>query len=312
MKGEIKMKDYHPEGTLLNTEENQKITQSISNLQLAQFSKTIIEAVVTMCDCDHNLIVDLGIIKGIIPREEGAIGIAEGTTRDIALISRVGKSVSFIITDICEDENGEKYALLSRKAAQIECLNHILNKKRIGDIIDAKVTHLETFGAFCDIGCGNIALLPIDAISVSRITHPQDRFCVGDNLKVIIKSIDSNNKITLSHKELLGSWKENVNDFCQGQTVSGVVRSIEEYGIFVELTPNLAGLAEPKNNVYVGQTVSVYIKSIIPEKMKIKLIVIDSFDSNINYDYKYFYFGEHIDEFIYSPEESTKQITTYF
>ena len=52
---------------------------------------------------------------------------------------------------------------------------------------DAKITHLETFGAFCDIGCGNVALLPIDAISVSRISHPKDRFQVGDNIKAIVK-----------------------------------------------------------------------------------------------------------------------------
>ena len=312
MKGEIKVKDYHPEGTLINTEENKKYMQNISNLQLAQASQIILEAVVTMCDCDHNLIVDLGVMRGIIPREEGAVGIVEGTTRDIALISRVGKAVSFVISDFCEDESGEKYALLSRKTAQLKCLEHILNEKRIGDIIDARVTHLESFGAFCDIGCGNVALLPIDAISVSRITHPKDRFVVGDNIKVIIKAVDSSNKITLSHKELLGSWEENVSAFCQGQTVSGIVRSVEEYGVFVELTPNLAGLAEPKNDVFVGQTVSVFIKSIIPEKMKIKLIVIDSFDVQLSNSHKYFYEGEHIDEFIYSPTESVKQISTYF
>ena len=268
------MKDFYPEGTLLNTEDNKKYMQSMLSLLSAISAETIIEAVVTMCDFDHNLIVDLGIMRGKIPREEGALGIAEGVTRDIALISRVGKPVCFVVTEIREDEYGQKYALLSRRAAQEKCRDYILNNKRIGDIIDAKITHLESFGAFCDIGCGNIALLPIDSISVSRISHPKDRFCVGDNIKAIIKNIDSDKKITLSHKELLGTWEQNSAFFCQGQTVSGIVRSVEDYGIFVELTPNLAGLAEPKEGVFAGQIASVYIKSIIPEKMKIKLIVI--------------------------------------
>ena len=169
-----------------------------------------------------------------------------------------------------------------------------------------------SLGAFCDIGCGNIALLPIDAISVSRISHPKDRFFVGDKIKAIIKSIDSDNKITLSHKELLGSWKQNADIFSQGQTVSGVVRSVEEYGIFVELAPNLAGLAEPHEGVSVGQTASVYIKSIIPEKMKIKLIIIDNFNSDFKSPLNYFYDGEHIDAFVYSPECCTRKNTTYF
>lgn len=306
------MKDYNPEGTIINTEENKKYMQSIIQLTAAQSSETILEAVVTMCDSDHNLVVDLGIMRGIIPREDGAIGISEGSTRDIALISRVGRAVCFVITDICEDENGKKYALLSRKIAQKKCLEYILNEKHIGDIIDAKITHLEPFGAFCDIGCGNVALLPIDAISVSRISHPKDRFCVGDSIKAIIKNIDEDKKITLSHKELLGTWEQNSAKFSQGQTVSGIVRSVEEYGIFVELTPNLAGLAEPKDNVFVGQTASVYIKSIIPEKMKIKLIIIDSFDTPQERSVKYFYNEDHITDFIYSPKECYKQITSHF
>lgn len=312
MKGEIKMKDYHPEGTILNSEDNKKYMASASALACAQSLEIILEANVIMCDAEHNLIVDLGIMRGIIPRNEGAIGIREGTTRDIALISRVGRPVCFIVTDFTTDTQGKTCAVLSRRAAQEKCLNYILSNKTAGDIIDARVTHLESFGAFCDIGCGNVALLPIDAISVSRISHPKDRFYVGDKIRTIIKNIDEDNKITLSHKELLGTWVQNVQSFSQGQTVSGIVRSVENYGIFVELTPNLAGLAEPKEDVFVGQTASVYIKSIIPEKMKIKLIIIDSFDIPSDNNYDYYYNEEHISDFIYSPPESNKQISTHF
>ncbi len=306
------MKEFYPEGSLILTEENQKYFTNISMLQAAKAAQKIIEAKVTLCDADHNLVVDLGCMYGVVPRDEGAIGIKEGTTRDIALISRVGRPISFIITDFAVDSNGNEYAILSRKAAQILCLEYILNNKEIGDIINATVTHLDTFGAFCDIGCGNIALLPIDAISVSRISHPKDRFNVGDKIKVIIKKIDIDNKITLSHKELLGTWDQNASLFSQGQTVSGIVRSIENYGIFVELTPNLAGLAEPKDDVQIGQYASVYIKSIIPEKMKIKLIIINNFDGYQKNEYNYFYDQKHIDKFVYSPPECEKTINTYF
>lgn len=306
------MKDYYSEGTLISSDENKKFMQSKTQLFLAQSLGIILESNVTMCDAEHNLIVDLGVMKGKIPREEGAIGIKEGKTRDIALISRVGRAVSFVIDGFDIDGYGTEYAILSRKKAQQMCLDYLLKNKKSGDVISATVTHLETFGAFCDVGCGIVALLPIDAISVSRISHPKDRFFVGDNIKAVIKSIDSDNKITLSHKELLGTWQENADAFVQGQTVSGIVRSIEDYGIFVELAPNLAGLAEPKPDVKVGQTASVYIKSIIPEKMKIKLIIIDSFDTLPDNCYRYFFDGNHIDEFIYSPPECNKKLNTYF
>jgi len=306
------MKEYYPEGWLSATSDNKKNMLTPTAIAGALENGTILESTVLMCDSEHNLILNLGGMKGIIPREEGAIGIKEGNTRDIALISRVGRPVSFVVTELKTDSKGTLYALLSRKAAQLECRRSLITDKKCGDIINAKITHLESFGVFCDIGCGNIALLPIDSVSVSRISHPKDRFRVGDNIKAVIKEITPEGKITLSHKELLGTWEENAGQFSQGQTVTGVIRSIEEYGAFVELTPNLAGLAEPRPDIFIGQQASVYIKSIIPEKMKIKLIIIDSFDIPYSPEIKYFYNGDHIDNWNYSPDECYKKIHSVF
>ena len=118
-------------------------------------------------------------------------------------------------------------------------------------------------------------------------------------------------RLTDFHKELLGTWEENAALFSAGQTVSGVVRSVEDYGVFVELTPNLAGLAE-SYDTKPGDVAGVYIKSIIPEKMKVKLIIIDSFESSYSPEIKYFYKGEHIDRFDYSSPSGNKKIFTEF
>ena len=304
------MTGFFPEGSKETNLNGKRKKYTIAELASAKAKGDIPEATAYMCDSDHNLLVNLGEINGVIPRIEGAIGIAEGKTKEIALISRVGKSVCFTVEEIHTGDT--PYALLSRKNAMQKCKDEFLNQLTPGDIIDAKVTHLESFGAFCDIGCGNIALLPIDAISVSRISHPRDRFCAGDDIKVIIKSIDEFGRITLSHKELLGTWEENAAKFSAGQTVSGVIRSVEDYGIFVELAPNLAGLAEIKAGVRVGQTAGVFIKSIIPDKMKVKLIIIDSFEMAEPAPYEYFYTGDRIERFVYSPKDSGKIIETIF
>lgn len=306
------MRDFYPEGWLDDATNNQKWFSSVSALMEAKASQQILEAKAFMCDSQHNLIVNLGNIKGIIPREEGAIGICSGSVRDIALISRVGKSVCFTVKSIETDITGKPYAVLSRRNAQELCRENFIANLLPGDVINAKITHLESFGAFCDIGCGIIALLPIDSISVSRISHPRDRFAPGANIKVVIKSIAPDGKITLTHKELLGTWAENAEKFAAGQTVSGVIRSVESYGVFVEITPNLAGLAEPKPDAFIGQKASVYIKSIIPEKMKVKLIIIDNFDSNYCPPINYFFSGKHIDEWQYSTKDCFKQIYTLF
>ncbi len=306
------MSEYLPEGKLLHTAENQRVLHSEKLLRDAAGTQTILEARATLCDASHNLCVDLGPIRGVIPREEGALGMRDGSVRDIAVISRVNRPVCFTVSDIITDDNGEPCALLSRANAQKLCLENYISKLDRGDVVRARVTHLESFGAFADIGCGIAALMPIDAISVSRIEHPKERFEAGMDIRAVIKSIE-NGRISLSHKELLGTWEQNAAAFSAGETVAGIVRSVENYGAFVELTPNLAGLAESREGVRVGQQASVFIKSIIPEKMKIKLIIIDTFE----YKYHpaqpvYFTRENHIDRFLYSPAGCKKTIETVF
>jgi small subunit ribosomal protein S1 len=306
------MNEYLPEGGLYIKEENRRFTESVKALEECIVSGRTVEAICIVCDSNHNLIVDFGFMKGLIPKNEGAIGIDDGSTRDIALISRVNKAICFKVTGFADG-----MALLSRKQAQLECIAEYIDTFTPGNIIRAKVTHLEQFGCFVDIGCGLPSLIPIDAISVSRISHPSDRFLVGQEVTVAVKSIENTGniypKITLTHKELLGSWEENAANFTAGETVSGIVRSVENYGIFVELLPNLAGLAELRENVSVNQAVSVYIKAIIPEKMKIKLIIVDSFDNpKINYNYTYYQNSGRIDSWVYSAKSSEKLIKTDF
>lgn len=304
---------YKPEGSLISTPANIAALKSPAALQEAFLQGKILEARAMSCDCDHNLILDLGCMKGVIPRAEAAIGIEEGDVRDIAIISRVNKPTCFKILCFGKDENGCSYAILSRRAVQEECRKKYIENLVPGDILPVCITRLEPFGCFVDIACGIISMIPIDFISVSRISHPADRFQSGQNIYAVIKSIEPNGKITLSHKELLGTWKQNAECFHIGETVSGIIRSIENYGIFVELTPNLAGLAEPKDGVSIGQHASVYIKNLIPEKMKVKLIIIDSFHAEYTQNEpKYFIESNHIDRFIYSPIESQKLIETIF
>ena len=304
---------FLPEGMLINNIDNLSSMQNIHTLKTAAETGQILESRAIICDAEHNLIVNLNGIKGIIKRTEGAIGISEGTTRDIALISRVNKAVCFVVDGFSKDENGNDIVMLSRRKAQESCRKYYIDKLTPGDIVKAKVTHLEPFGSFVDLGCGIVSLIPIDSISVSRISHPCDRFKTGQDIFAVVKSIDSDGKISLTHKELLGTWEENAANFSIGETVAGIVRSVENYGIFVELAPNLAGLAELKSNVKIGDRAGVFIKSIIPEKMKIKLFIVDSFEGEkIDYTYDYKYREGKLTYWKYSPEISDKLIETKF
>lgn len=165
------MTTYLPEGMRLHTMENQTALQSVAALQAAMHRKQILEARAIVCDAAHNLIVELPHMRGIIPREEGAIGIAEGTTREIALIAKAGKPVCFQVQKLTTDTDGVPLAILSRRQAQLQCWQEFLSHCTPGDVLPARVTHMEKFGCFVDIGCGIPSMIPIDCISVSRISH---------------------------------------------------------------------------------------------------------------------------------------------
>ena len=123
---------------------------------------------------------------------------------------------------------------------------------------------------------GISGLLYIEDISISRIKSPYERFEIGQDINVMVKDIDEEkNRRSCTYKELLGTWEDNIKEFEQGTIVKGIARETEKSknGIFIELKPNLVGLAEYKENISYGQNVNVYIKKIIPEKKKVKLLI---------------------------------------
>lgn len=310
-------KRYFPEGSLICTPENVMSLASLSSLERAFAEGRILEGIASSCDCaDMSLKVDLGVADGIIPREEAVYNRDGSTAKDIAIITRVGKPVCFKIKEIREAPLGRPTVILSRREAQLECSENYICRLSPGDIIPTKVTHLEPFGAFVDIGCGIVSLMTVDCLSVSRISHPKDRISAGDLIPAIVKSVEADTgRIYMTHRELLGTWEENAALFHPCETVTGIIRSVEEYGVFVELMPNLAGLAEAKDGVQVGDACSVYIKSIVPEKMKVKLVLIDTYPSAVLPRERYFIDTEkitHISRWTYSPKSSSKLIETVF
>ncbi len=308
---------FMPEGAMSRSGECAMYLRNRRTLEDAMIESATLEAMCVMCDCaTMQLSVELPDgICGIIPRSEACYAVAGEEIKDIAIITRVGKPVQFKITDITEDAAGKVTAHLSRRAAQKECFEKYISTLVRGDIIPARVTHLEPFGAFCDIGAGLVSLLTVDKISVSRISHPSDRFRSGEYIDALVHSVSDSGRIYLTHRELLGTWEENAAEFSAGQTVTGIIRSVEEYGVFVELAPNLAGLAELYPNATPGDACSVYIKNIIPERMKIKLVLIDTFGRAELSPCRYFIDTskvKHISQWRYSPDGCKKTVGTDF
>lgn len=299
---------YLPEGSLLGRADNADACATLEGLRRARDTRRVLEGMAVSCDPNRNLIVRLGPFLGVIPRDETAVGIAQGQTREIAILSRVGRPVSFLVTGFEELPDGGVRPILSRCQAQALALEHLFSTVRPGHIIPAAVTHLEPFGAFVDIGCGVPSMIGIESISISRLPHPSCRFQMGQRIYAVVTGLEPDkNRVTLSHKELLGTWEENAALFTPGMTVPGYIRGVKDYGLFVELLPNLSGLAEPKVGYTEGERVSVYIKSIQKQQMKIKLLLIDHLEAlNTPEPLTYFRTEGTLERWRYAPESCTK------
>ena len=269
---------------------------SAAELRAAMASHEILQATALAFDTQRQLRFDLGGVRAVMPFVQCADGAENGTVRDIAVLTRVGRPTCFVVQALDTDEDGQPFYRLSRAEAQRMCKADYLDALSPGDILPCTVTHIEPFGAFCDVGCGISALLPIDCMSVSRISSPADRVSVGQQILCAVKNRDVQGRFVLTIRELLGT-----------------VRSVEEYGTFIEIAPNLAGLAESCTDLAPGQAVSVYIKNILPEKMKIKLVIVNhSLNQRHRFELRYFITEGHLDRWVYSTPGSSKRIETDF
>ncbi len=256
---------------------NNEITK-VNKTNIYKFleNKEILQGLVSECDQKFNLHINFeNGLNGTIPREEvEGINLQDNGLPKINLCTgKVNKFVQFKIKSIDEQNN----IILSRKVVQQDALNWVKNDLKVGEKLEGIVKSIKPYGAFIEIGGGVVGLAHIEDLSVARIKSPYERLNIGQRVEVVVKSINRDQgKIILSYKETLGSWEDNVKKFSPGIKVKGKVRETEKNknGIFIELTPNLVGMAEYEEGLEYGQDVEVYIKKIDISRKKVKLVIV--------------------------------------
>ena len=261
---------FMPEGwdNTVSTLDGNNINDVINN-------QTTLQGIVTNCDNNYNLHINLGSYEGLMPRNEieGINLQSDGLPKTNLCTGKVNRFVQFKVKEVEDDGT----AILSRKDVQNEALNWVKNDLKVGDIVTGIVKRVESYGVFIEIGGGVVGLAHIEDLSVARIKSAFERVKIGQKLEVMVKSIDrTNGKLILSYKELLGTWEENAKKFSVGQKTKGIKKKKKKHknGIFIELLPNLVGMAEYQEGLEYGQNVNVYIKRIDCERRKVKLLIL--------------------------------------
>lgn len=287
--------------------ESKKYT--LEELHKAKENGEILEA--TVQKCDKKLTLELNLGNSIIGKI--AIEDLEDTQSEnikAAAMSKVGKTIKFIVVDI-ENKDENTFVKCSRALVQKRCNAEYISKLRPGDIIEALALKYETYGIFCDIGCGITALLPTGKIRVPYIIDPCSENKSIKKLYAVVNKIHSDGKIELTHKELLGTWKDEVSKLHKGEIRLGKVLKEDDCGYFIMISQNLKGLAESGNNkLNPGDTVSVKILHINENRHRVKLQIIDKVENqHIFKEYDYKLKSGHINKWEYYP--GYKDISTF-
>ncbi len=193
---------------------------------------------------------------------KGGLGVTiEGDVRGFCPISHVDTQYvenaeeyrdQTLTFKIIEFRHQGRVIVLSRRALieaeQDEAAGAVRSQLKKGAQLAGKVTRLESFGAFVDLGSGVEGLVHVSEISHQRVGHPQEVLEVGQQIQVAVlrtKDLGKRRKerISLSIKALeKDPWQEIKDQFAVGTVVTGKVDGLEDFGAFVELAEGVRGL----------------------------------------------------------------------
>ena len=153
-----------------------------------------------------------------------------------------GQEIEFVISEFNPRRHrviGDRKQLIIAKREEMQ--KELLERIKVGDVIEGTVKNVTDFGAFIDLG-GADGLLHISEMSWGRVENPKKVFNVGDTAKVFIKDI-KDTKIALSMKFPEDNpWNDAENKFAVGNIVKGKVARMTDFGAFIELAPGVDAL----------------------------------------------------------------------
>ncbi|HPT08295.1 MAG TPA: S1 RNA-binding domain-containing protein [bacterium] len=175
------------------------------------------------------------------------------------LKSFIGQEIEVNVINLGEESDK---IIFSEKDVWNKKQKHIIDKYKVGMIVDGKISAVTNFGVFISFGEGMEGLIHISELAWQRIESPEKLYKVGDIIKAEIVNLD-NNKIFLSAKKIVEDpWKKAVEKYKSGDIVKGQVLKVNPFGLFVKLDDEIHGLAHiTQLNINVKEKISDLFKS---------------------------------------------------
>lgn len=266
------------EGTILLSKKKADTELTWKMLRNALENKEIIEARVKE-RVKGGLLVDMSGVRGFIPASQ----ISREYIEDLEQF--IGENLKFRVMELDRRRNN---VVLSRRVVLEEeyekAKAHIFDTLQAGEICSGVVKRITDFGAFVDIGSGVEGLLHVSEMAWSRIEHPSEVLSEGDEINVMVLSLDKDNeRISLGLKQTKEDpWLTVEERYHEDDIVTGKVTKIVDFGAFVKLEDGIEGLihisqlanrrvGNPSEVVSVGDEVTIKVLNVSAEERRIGL-----------------------------------------
>ena len=208
------------EALLAQLEEGQTVTGTIKNLT------------------DYGAFVDLGGIDGLLHITD----MAWKRIKHPSEVVEVGQEVTVKVLKFDRERN--RVSLGLKQLGEDPWLA-IMSRYPKGSIVKARVTNLTDYGCFAEIAEGVEGLVHVSEMDhTNKNIHPSKVVQIGDEVDVMVLEVDEERRrISLGIKQTRANpWEEFAKSHEKGEIVSGTIKSITDFGIFIGLSGGIDGL----------------------------------------------------------------------
>lgn len=246
----------------------------LSTLKEGQIVKGVVKNLT-----DYGAFVDLGGLDGLLHITD----ISWGRIGHPSEVFKIGDAVEVVILKF--DRERERVSL-GYKQKTPDPWVAVEQKYRVGDRVSGKVVSITDYGAFIELEEGIEGLVHVSEMSwTQRVKHPSKVVNLGDEVETMVLNIDAANKrISLGIKQVEANpWDSIEERYPVGSRISGTVRNITDFGVFVGLEEGIDGLVHisdlswtehvkhPSEVLSKGDEVEAVVLAIDKEKERISL-----------------------------------------
>lgn len=253
---------------LLEEEREHKRKETLSSLAEGQIvSGEVINII------DKGAFIELGGVTGFVP-------ISEVSWGRIKHPSEVISEKQELKLKIIKIEGEGQRITLSIKRVYDNPWETVEERYQKNLKVKGRVVSVKDFGAFVELELGIEGLIHVNELSwIKNFRHPKEVISAESNVEVVVLEINGKErKLSLSLKRVDKSpWEIFRGRHVIGSVLNGIIKNINDYGVFVEVEEGLVGLVRPENIAWKGKVnpMDIYGSDQIGQQIDVSLLHVD-------------------------------------